>query len=980
MFPRGLIIFPTLEPFGSTLRDRFDPGEVQFINKYVYDTLYRTTRQTLVDSRLNKYFIKGQAQSGASSEIILPGLNISPGSVIVTAGNIPLTEGVDFTVDYNIGRVIIINDAILSSGKSIRVSFEKADLFNLQTRSLLGTRFDYMVDDNLNLGGTFLYLNERPLISRVNVGSEPLRNSIWGLDVNYNKESRFLTKMVDFLPFVQTKEPSSIQFSGEFAHLMAGTSNRVNGESTFYIDDFEAAATPFNLGQGPQQWKLGATPETDDDRFDMAAQAGTILGNSYKRARLAWYSIDNIFYVRGRRPNNIEDEDVQNHYVRQVLPQEIFKLRDREQFQVNEPIFDLAYYPSERGMYNYNVGLDNSGFLPNPRSNYGAITRAILTEVDFDRNNIEYVEFWMMDPFIQGPNGRVLDGINNENNQTGGKLIINLGDISEDVMKDSRHAFENGLPADYDEALTLLNEWGRVTRQQFLTPAFDTDPASRQNQDVGLDGLKSEDEAAYFEDFINQLNVSPQALNAILEDPSADDFKYYLSAEYDADNIKILQRYKYFNGMENNSPVLTNSNLNFTPSGSNNPDNEDLNNDNTINELEQYYEYEIDLRPGQLAIGNKYIVDQVTNTINGDEVRWYLFRIPVRIPDRVQGNIQGFKSIRFIRTYLTDFEQPVVLRMAKFQMVGSQWRRFNEPLFERGFFEIPENSNASVTVSVVNVEENSEGSAGRSPYVLPPGIERDRDNTTTVQRRLNEQSLQICIDDLEPRNSQAVFKNVNFDLVQYERLKMFIHADSETTQSGEVSAFLRLGTDFTDNYYEIEVPLTITPEGTRDPRQIWPLENEIDISIEDIVSVKAERNQNMVSQNLPYSKMIGRYKVTIVGRPELSFIQALLLGVKNPGNDGLNKSVCIWANELRVTGINNSSGWAANARTNIKLADLGTISSSIRYNSFGFGAIESRISDLSRESTTQYDVAANINAEKVLPESFGLENPNVCQL
>ena len=978
---RGLLIFPKLEPFGSNLASQFLPSEAVLREKYVYDTLYATTQADAeLVTRLNKYFIKGRLTAGSASEIQLPGLNISPGSVIVMAGNIPLTEGVDFTIDYNVGRLVIINNAILESGKQLNISFEKADLVSFQTRSLLGTRLDYLFNDKFNVGGTFLYLNERPNVTRIATGNETLRNSLWGLDANFSDESRFLTKLADALPFTDTKETSLVQIRGEFAHLIPGTSNRVNGEQASYIDDFEAAITPFNLGGAANQnWKLASTPATPDNRFDLSNQTEDNLGAAYRRARVAWYNIDNIFYRENGPgvPSNITREDRRNHYVRRVVPQEIFPQQDRDVIITPEPLFEMAYFPSERGMYNYNPNLTADGLLPNPELNYGGVTRAITTEVDFDRTNIEYVEFWLLDPFIQGENGRVLDGIFNTNNTTGGKLFLNLGDISEDIMKDGSHAFENGLPADGDPSETRINEWGRITRKQFLLPAFDNSETARQNQDVGLDGLKNEDEAAFFQSrFLDRLSVTPQALNQIRQDVSGDLFQYYLDEQFDQNNVKILERYKKFNGMEGNSPVTANQNLPYTPSGSNNPDNEDLNTDNTINELENYYEYEIDLRPGNLEVGQNYIVDKVTHTEAGETVNWYLFRIPVRQPDRTQGDITGFKSIRWMRTYLTGFSQPVVLRMANFRMIGSQWRVFQESLFERGFFEIPEPDNSNVTVDVVGIEENSQGSDTQSPYVLPPGIVRDRDNTSTVERRLNEQSLRVCVEDLAARDARAVFKNVTLDLVQFERIKMFFHADSEDALDGELTAFLRIGTDYTDNYYEIEVPLIITPKGTRDPRQIWPLENEIDIAIQEIVDVKIERDNMRVPLNLPYSKTVRQYKVTVVGRPELNQTQGSMIGVRNPGTGvGGSRSVCIWANELRVTGFTKSNGWAANAYINAKIADLAVVSASIRHNSIGFGGLETRLSQRARQATTQYDISTNVNVDKLLPEQLGVSIP-----
>ncbi|UZD24276.1 T9SS outer membrane translocon Sov/SprA [Algoriphagus halophytocola] len=978
---RGLLVFPVLEPFGSNLAQYFTPGEAVLKEKYVYDTLYNTTQADAeLVSQLNKYFIKGRLTAGSASEIQLPGLNISPGSVIVSAGNIPLTEGVDFTVDYNVGRLVIINDAILQSGKQINVSFEKADLVSFQTRSLLGTRLDYLFSDKFNLGGTFLYLNERPNVTRIATGNETLRNSLWGIDGNYSDESRWLTKLADALPFTDTKEQSLVQFSGEFAHLIPGTSNVVDGEQASYIDDFEAAITPYNLGGAANQnWKLSSTPETVDNRFDLSNMTEDNLGAAYRRARVAWYNIDNIFYRENGLgvPTNITREDRENHYVRRVLPQEIFPQQDRDVIVTPEPLFEMAYFPSERGMYNYNPNLTPNGFLPDPEKNYGGVTRAITTEVDFDRTNIEYVEFWLLDPFIEGENGRVLDGNFNENNTTGGKLYLNLGDISEDVMKDGRHAFENGLPADGDPAETGRNEWGRITREQFLLPAFDNSETSRQNQDVGLDGLKNEDEASYFQNrFLDRLNVNTNALNQIRQDVSGDLFQYYLDEQFDQNDVKILERYKKFNGMEGNTPVTANENLPYTPSGSNTPDNEDLNTDNTINELENYYEYEIDLKPGGLVVGQNYVVDKTTANVNGENVDWYLFRIPVRQPDRVQGDITGYKSIRWLRTYLTDFQQPVVLRMANFRMVGSQWRVFPESLYERGLFEIPEPGNSKVTVDVVSIEQNSQGSETESPYVLPPGISRDRDNTSTVERRLNEQSLRVCVEDLAPRDARAVFKNLTLDVVQFERIKMFFHAESENAVDGEITAFLRLGTDNSNNYYEVEVPLNITPNGTRDPLQIWPEENEIDIAIQEIVGVKVERDNQRVPLNIPFTQQVRQYKVTVVGRPELSQTQTAMIGVRNPGtNGGGNRDICIWANELRVTGFTKSNGWAANALMNAKIADVAVVSASIRHSSIGFGGLETRLSQRSRSATTQYDISTNVELHKLLPQGLGVSIP-----
>ncbi len=989
----GNIQFPVLEPFGSNLRQYFNPAtEPSLIEKYVYDTLYRTTRADAQQvASQNKYFILGKFNAGSSSEIVLPGINIAESSVVVTAGNTPLTEGLDYTVDYNLGRVRIINEGILSSGKTINISYEKADLFNFQSRWLYGTRLDYRFNENFNIGGTLLHLNERPGgITRYKIGDEPTSNTKYGFDINYQTEANFLTKMIDFIPLISTKEVSSLRFNAEFAQMVPGTSNIVDGEGTSYIDDFENAITPINLAGGSLGWDLASTPKTRNDEFDLSTPQSK-LGVNYKRAKIAWYVIDPNFYNNGglvnQAPDNITDEDMENHYIRGVIAQEIYKQRDRNLFQTPERIFDIAYYPYERGPYNFNPNLTPEGYLPNPEDNWGGITRAITNEVDFDKTNIEYLEFWMMDPFIGGERGRVIDGVFNANNTTGGELVFNLGSVSEDLMQDNgRHAFENGLPVNGDSSRVDYNDWGRITTEPFLINTFDR--TKQDAQDVGLDGLDNELERQYFSSYLNQLNVNNNALERIRNDPSADDFQYFLSADLDNQDAKVLERYKQFNGLDGNSP--SNSGNDIARSSSNIPDNEDLNLDNTISDLEEYYEYRIQLRPGDLEIGKHHIVDKVITDANDpNSATWYLFRVPIRDPDNVVGDISGFKTMRYMRMYMTNFRQPVVLRMAKLQLVGSQWRKYQQTLLEPGFYELPEASSSDFNVSVVSIEENNTGELGvKSKYLVPPGIRRDRDNTTVINRQVNEQSLQICVEDLKDQDARSVFKNIDIDLINYGRLKMFFHAEAykaDMVMDDEVTAFLRLGTDYTENYYEIEVPLKITPlgvTGTNDDetaRLLWPLENEINIAIEELLGLKSARNRGQFNIQQPFQQPSrdGKYTLSVKGRPDLSTILTMMIGVRNPkSDDNESKSVCLWANELRVTEFDKTKGWAANANLSAKLADLGTVNASTRYTSIGFGGIQENIQQRDRAETFQYDLSTNLNLDRFFfPEKTGLKIP-----
>ncbi|WP_291725862.1 cell surface protein SprA [Bernardetia sp.] len=975
------IIFPVVEPFGDKMLEYFDPvAEVDLIEKYVFNELYDGTQaDAVLYANKSKYFLKGSYQSAGGNEVVLPGINISEGSVMVRAGSVMLSEGADYTVDYQFGRVRILNEGVLASGKDITIQYERADLFSVQQRNIMGIDAEYILNKDVKFSGTLLHLNERPVITRVTTGLEPVRNTMIGATASIQKESGFLTRMVDAIPGLDTKEKSTITFRGEYAQLIPGENNvikRNGGEAASYVDDFESSEIPYDLTRQPVTWKLGATPQLfrPENGFDS-------LNYSYKRAKMSWHTVDvTAFYdnsLVSQTPDNITDQDKQNHYVRQIPFDEIFQQRDNQQINPPEITFDLAYYPSYPGQYNYNPELNVDGTLRNPRENFAAITKGITYNVDFDNINVQYIEFWLMDPFIQSQNGRIEtpegQGVPNS---TGGKFYINLGNISEDVIPDRRHGFENGLPVN-DNELDDVEEtaWGRVTTQQYLTDAFAAEDGARARQDVGLDGLDDEAERSYFREYLNavQPRLSASAFQRLEADPSKDNFRYYLGGEQDDNNRKILGRYFDFNGMEGNSPANAG-----TASATTLPDNEDLNRDNTLSDLDGYYQYEVDLRPNQLE-SNRYVVDKVTVERNGDQVNWYQFRIPIREFDDKIGSIDGFKSIRFIRLFMTDWEQPVVMRMAHFQFVGAQWRPYFSTLQDEGLARPVEPYDPQFTISTVNIEENGSDAAPNSQgisYALPPDFVRDTDPTSITQARLNEQSLQLCVEDLQDGDSRAAYKNIIFDFVFYKRIKMFLHANSATAQNGEVTAFLRLGTDFKENYYEIEVPLTMSAAGSSLTNQIWLQENEIDLPFDALYDTKTERNASGLSVRVPYERIYEKYKLRVVGNPDLSSVQLIMIGIRNPKTlDEQPKSVCVWANELRVTDFNKEGGWATNLQLQTQLADFATVNAALRYSTPFFGGIQDRISERTRETSLFYDVSAATQLDKIFLNRVGISLP-----
>lgn len=985
---RGYLIFPVLEPFGSTLEALFlKNNRDDLVSKYVFDELYSNT-QTIAEtiSEKDKYRIvfagagNGNASSGSQPNVInLEGFSVTPGSVIVRMGNVVLQEGRHYTVDYNFGTVTITDQSLLNSGVRITATSESADLFNFQTTWFHGAQMDYRLNEHFNIGATILWLNERRGgSSRFNLGNEPLKNTKYGFDLSFTQESNFLTKLVDAIPLVSTKEPSQITFSAEYAQFIPGTSNDIDGEPTSFIEDFETASSSLNIN-GWFGWKIGATPETTNSRF--FNQNSSLPGRdfNFKKAKIAWYTVDNSIFYRADRdkPANISEEELSNHYVRAVLPQEIFKQRDAGAININEPIFEVAYFPRERGQQNYSPNLTSSGFLTNPTENWGGITRALTTETNFNEANFQYIEFWLLDPFIDGERGRVLDGIENRNNTTGGKLVFNLGSISEDVVPDGVFFFEQGMPEGGNSRDAQINPtWGRTPSRQYLTSAFVNEGNARPNQDVGFDGLRNDQEIDFFADYLNALNAGR---NVVEQDVSADDFKHFLGSSLDNSDANIIERYKSYNGSDGNSPFDSErSNTVF-------PDKEDINDDNTISFLEEYFEYTIQLGKGNV-INRQFVVDQVTDA--SGEATWYQFRIPLEKFTGKYGN-PSFQNIRFMRMYLTGWVQPVVLRFAQFQLTKSTWRKHTNSLRDSALGEIPEPRLNDFEISVVNIEENSTGSLTQPPYVVPPGFKRDIDNSQRVNVQFNEQSLQICTENLENGDGRATFKTQPIDLINYDRIEMFLHAHAyknDNPKDGDLNAFLRFSTDNTNHYYEIELPLVMTPLGLANSselnRLVWPKENEINLEIDLLKAVKLERDRNNIDISIPYSKVIPntKYRVTVVGNPDLSDLQSLLIGIRNPdkglNDDGLSKSICLWADELTAVGYNSQQGWATNASLQTKLADLGQVDLNTRFTSIGYGALNATVAQRNRFESFAYQASARLNLEKFMyPKKTGLVVP-----
>ncbi len=986
----GRVFLPSTEPFGNYLRLYLkNKGLESLAEKYCFDALYDSTKTFAKQmAEKNKFIMTGQFKGSSANVISLGAYNVPQGSVVVTAGGVTLQEGSDYSVDYAAGEVTILNQSIIDAGTNVNVSLEDNTNFGMMRKTMFGVNWEYDFSKNFTMGGTLQHLQEQALTTKVSMGEEPLNNTIWGLSMNWKQESQWLTKMLNMIPLLNVSQPSQITFSGEFAHLIAHKSQGTQDNAS-YIDDFENTKNLLDVGD-PKAWVLSSVPTKFANSNDK-----TTVASGYDRALLAWYTVDPIFTRRSSSltPSHIKSDlnQLSNHYVREVYVKELYPNRDQSSYNgatSTLPVLNLAYYPKERGPYNLTTQMNADGTLTNPAQRWGGMMRRLET-TDFEQANIEYIEFWLLDPFIYTRK-------NGTAKSHSGELYINLGEVSEDVLRDGKKFYESGMPVDGSQSFTTT-QWGKIPTQATQTYAFATTSGSRQLQDVGLNGLNNDEEREYgaykeWLDAISSVVTNDSLLQAWRQDPAGDDYHYFRGSDFDEQQMSIMDRYKRINNPQGNSPASDEQTEGYDTSYKTGPDVEDINQDFTLNEYERYYQYRVPISEDELQAYNQgyksddsYIVDHRDYNAklrNGDSatVRWYQYRIPLsEVKDKV-GSINDFSSIRFMRMFLTGFEEPIVLRFGSLSLVRGEWRQYKKNLqtsagAETGTFEM----------SAVNIEENT----NRTPvaYVLPPGINRATDPSQPQLTENNEQALCLTVKNLSQNESKAVYKNTHLDLRQYKHMQMFVHANhlvpnSTQLEDNQLAVFIRIGSDYKNNYYEYLIPLKLTPAGNyrwnvpSDRPLVWPEENMLDIDLSIFTNLKRSRNKARV----PYTQVFAEYdpnkpnnQVSIVGNPSLGEVKTMIIGVRNLSS-GL-KSGEVWVNELRLRETNNHGGWAASGAMNIQLSDFGSVNLTGRYVSEGFGGLEQGIMQRKTDTEKSYSVTANVELGKFFPEKAKVTVP-----
>lgn len=993
---QGKIIFPVAEPFGSNLRRKI--GNDALAEKYVYQELYDSTLTVAKQfADKNKFSLSGEYQASNGAQIRLNAMNVPRGSVVVMAGGVVLNENTDYTVDYTMGIVTITNQSIIDSGTNVSVTLENQSLFSMQRKTLLGLDAQYQLNKDLNIGGTLMHFSEKALTEKVNIGDEVINNTMWGLNLNYNKDFMWLTDLMNKVPTINATAPSSFKLAAEFAQLVPHQQKSGSNAGSSFIDDFENTQIGVDL-RNPYSWFLASTPY-DGGADALFPEAGLSNNVDYgkNRALLAWYYIDRVFTMRNSNtiPGYLKNDlkQLSNPYVREVTVNEIFPNRDVNYGESNTiQTLNLSFYPTERGPYNLDAeNIDNQGRLLNPEKRWGGIMRK-MDNTNFETSNVEYLQFWLLDPFLDPENP----------NTEGGDLYFNFGEISEDILKDGMKSYENGIPIDGNEEYMDNTVWGRVSRQNSLTYAFENATDARPMQDVGLDGLPNEDEYTFssYQEYLDKLRSRLPAETitemqadpfSAMNDPAGDNYHFYRSDYYDETQAGILDRYKRYNGTEGNSLSPDQSPNPQYQSARSVPDVEDINQDNTLNEYERYFQYKVSIRPEDLEVGKNFIADKQTSiqrTRDGDlEVVWYQFKIPLSSPEKVVGGINDFTTVRFARMFMTGFKEVTHLRFATLELVRGEWRDYQFNLNSRN--DSP--AEGELDMSVVNIEENS----SQTPvnYVLPPGVDRIQDPGQSQATQLNEQSLALKVTNLQAGDARGIYKNTQLDLRIYRRMQMWVHAEAlidnkSNLKDGDLALFIRIGSDFKNNYYEYEIPLDLTQPGnynnfnSADRAKVWPLSNRLDVPFEVFTDCKIARNRGRSEGEPGYSYTTvytmrdpndERNTVSILGNPSLSDVRVMLIGVRNLSNS--TKDGTIWVNELKVTDFNENGGWALNTNANLALSDVAMVNFAYHKETAGFGGVDQGLSSRRLEDYEQMNVAVQGDVGKVVPEKVKLSAP-----
>lgn len=907
-------------PFGGTL---FLPQRTPFAS--FFPNLYKKTPYAAQQEKeKDKFLISGEIEGHSQQEVFLGATNLKEGSVILRRGGQLLVEGVDYKVDYLTGKLKLTTS---SASSTIEITVREQEQVRFKEKSLFGLEANLSLLPSLQLGASLFNYTESSDRHQIRLGEELLRNTLWGGHLSYHdtyqKEKLFLDKI-----WGETlKQPIEFDLQLSYAQLDSRYNAAKSGSEEILLDNFDSDGSSISLTEA-HKWHLSTNPYATDQNDS----------TNDNRALFAWFEIDPIL-VRDGMPNQPSvlknSAERQSPWVREVQSQELFPQRSVPSTGYNMiPVLNLSFYPKERGPYNASPKtLTPKGELIAPRNGWGSIVRRI-ERTDFESEQFIYLEGWILNPYFL------------DKTAPSGVITFDLGDVSEDLIPDGELGYESAQP--YKET-----SFGKVPLFPPQGYAFDYTKADHlKDQDKGLDGMTSIEEQKHpYYDFFKES-----------EDPANDDYHYFLGQEYDLKRTPILERYKHINGTENNS-------LDNTIQGSPSaytlfPDVEDVDRNLQLNKKESYFRYTLHCSPNTFKVGGHPFVVAERNyevDYNGkrERIQWLKLRIPLQEANFKKGH-PTWQQVRFIRLGVTQFNETIHFRLANLQIVSSHWQRLHSPEIKH-----------PVTISRLSIQEDA--SRTPIPYVSPPESKREEQQLYLNKILQNEQALSLAFKNLPEDETIATYSLTKWDLRHYDKLQLtsHLHTTKESLKRGDLELFIRLGSDFTENYYEVVHPLTptqiedySTTSAALLANIIWQRDNELDIPLQELPVLKRERDLLKKGNSHLFRK--GRFAVK--GHPSLGNITIVVIGVRSRISFPVSGEV--WINDLRVSGVSALGGKAMLANGRLQFSDLLTISTEYAYRGAGFGAINTNARNMhSLKDTKSTTIEGEMNLEKMINSS-----------
>ncbi|MAE69113.1 MAG: hypothetical protein CME06_01445 [Gemmatimonadetes bacterium] len=476
---------------------------------------------------------------------------------------------------------------------------------------------------------------------------------------------------------------------------------------------------------------------------------------------------------------------------------------------------------------------------------------------------------------------------------------------------------------------TVSEDQNRRNRRGELVglECFDTEDANfdgvlQRDEDIGLDGIADVD------------SDSPACGETPCEsrcDDGNDDYDYRQGV------------YRKLNGTEDNNTL----------------DTEDMDEDGALDLEESLFRYSIDLSDPNDA----RIVGDDRRPSSTDRL-WRLYRIPIADAEQViapNARPPTLREIKHVRLWYEGIETSSEISIASLDVVGSTWlERKVRSLDGSPVFEDEKMSAASVNTR----EDEDRG------YGPPEGVRVERDPDGRIR---NEQSLALAIENLHPGHEalvvQPLFESSDYTL--YGQMEFFVHGNESTPE-----LFVRFGADSL-NYYEWRVEVKAQGSSGLDANG-WERQR---LDFQELTLFK-EDSQNAGLDPPFISDSLG---VTVVGRPSLTRIKRIALGVRNrlsrgpdggiivPGSGEVIVADEVWIDDLRLIDVRKDPGIATRISGNIAFSDFANIAATWQFRDsefHGLGTNRGQGADV-----TDLNILGDLHLDRVLPPSWGISIP-----